>query len=245
MHRGCFTHSTHYTYQLMVVREVVFIACRIRPGTINSTRWKRLPNSEGGGEHGPHSVRLGPDGKSIYVIAGNHTDPPTGFSRSTIPTNWSEDHLLPRQWDAWTRCRKVAPGGWIARTDEQGKDWEMFSIGYRNPYDFDFNADGEIFAYDADMEWDMGTPWYRPTRVVHATSGSEFGWRSGTGKWPAYYGDSLPQAVDIGPGSPVGACFGYGAKFPAKFQRDFTAWIGRLGRCTSCIQRPRVPATKQ
>ena len=56
----------------------------------------------------------------------------------------------------------------------------------------------------------MGSPWYRPTRVTHATSGSEFGWRSGTGKWPAYYIDSLPGMIDIGPGSPVGVEFGYG-----------------------------------
>ena len=62
-------------------------------------------------------------------------------------------------------------------------------------------------------------PWYRPTRAVHATSGSEFGWRSGTGKWPAYYVDSLPPMVNIGPGSPVGVTFGYGAKFPAKYQK--------------------------
>src|SRR6185437_2564406 len=61
--------------------------------------------------------------------------------------------------------------------------------------------------------------WYRPTRVVHAASGSEFGWRSGTGKWPPYYIDSLPPAVEIGPGSPVGVAFGYGTKFPAKYQR--------------------------
>ena len=36
-------------------------------------------------------------------------------------------------------------------------------------------------------------------RSSHVTSGSEFGWRSGTGKWPAYYPDSLP-AVGVGPG---------------------------------------------
>src|SRR5215203_7307333 len=30
-----------------------------------------------GGEHGPHSIILSPDKKSIYVIAGNHTDAPT------------------------------------------------------------------------------------------------------------------------------------------------------------------------
>ena len=65
----------------------------------------------------------------------------------------------------------------------------------------------------------MGTPWYRPTRLVHVTSGSEFGWRSGTGKWPTYYADSLPALVDVGPGSPVGVAFGTGARFPARYQR--------------------------
>ncbi len=180
----------------------------------------RLKEFRGGGEHGPHALRLSPDGESIYVICGNHTDPPQDFDASRLPSNWSEDHLLPRQWDARGHARgKLAPGGWIAKTDPDGKTWEMISVGYRNPYDMDFNADGELFAYDADMEWDLGTPWYRPTRVVHATSGSEFGWRSGTGKWPTYYEDSVPPAINIGPGSPVGACFGYGAKFPAKYQR--------------------------
>jgi len=82
-----------------------------------------------------------------------------------------------------------------------------------------FNADGELFVYDSDMEWDFGTPWYRPTRVNHATSGSELGWRSGSANWPACYPDSLPPLVDIGPGSPVGVDFGYGTKFPAKYQK--------------------------
>jgi putative heme-binding domain-containing protein len=53
------------------------------------------------------------------------------------------------------------------------------------------------------------------------TSGSEFGWRSGAGKWPSYYPDNLPAVVDIGPGSPTGVTFGYGAKFPAKYQEAF------------------------
>lgn len=65
----------------------------------------------------------------------------------------------------------------------------------------------------------MGTPWYRPTRLYHAVNGSEMGWRSATGKWPTWYHDSLPQVVDIGPGSPVGVTFGTGAKFPAKYQK--------------------------
>jgi putative heme-binding domain-containing protein len=202
-----------------------------------------LKELRGSGEHGPHALRLSPDGKSIYVSCGNHTLPPTdritsappqtmggarsktlsatlpdGFT-SRIAPNWDEDLLLPRQWDANGHAVGIlAPGGWIAKTDPDGKAWEMVSIGYRNQYDFAFNTAGEMFVYDADMEWDMGAPWYRPTRVVHATSGSEFGWRSGTGKWPSYYLDSLPSLVDIGPGSPVGVEFGTGARFPRKYQ---------------------------
>lgn len=180
----------------------------------------KLKEFKGGGEHGPHAIRLSPDGESLYVICGNHTEPPAEFDASRVLSNWGEDLLLPRQWDARGHARgRLAPGGWIAKTDPDGETWEIVSIGYRNPYDMDFNPDGELFAYDADMEWDMGTPWYRPTRAMHVTSGSEFGWRSGTGKWPSYYLDSLPATVDIGPGSPVGVTFGTGAKFPARFQR--------------------------
>ena len=179
-----------------------------------------LSKFNGGGEHGPHALRLSPDGKSIYVVCGNHTMPPDKIDASRVPRNWSEDHLLPRQWDANGHARGIlAPGGWIAKTDPDGQTWEIFSSGYRNQYDFAFNADGEMFAYDSDMEWDYGTPWYRPTRVNHAPGGSELGWRSGTGVWPAYFIDSLPATVDIGPGSPVGVAFGYGAKFPHKYQK--------------------------
>jgi putative heme-binding domain-containing protein len=180
---------------------------------------EKLKAIDGGGEHGPHAVRLAPDGRSLYVICGNHTQPPKNFDSSRVPKNWGEDHLLPRQWDANGHARGIlAPGGYVAKTDFDGRTWEIFTSGYRNPYDFAFNADGELFVYDADMEWDMGMPWYRPTRVSHSPSGGEFGWRSGTGKWPAYYVDSLPALVDIGPGSPVGVEFGYGAKFPAAYQ---------------------------
>lgn len=179
----------------------------------------KLASFRGGGEHGPHGLRLSPDGKSIYVACGNHTDPPEKMDASRVPTPWDEDLLLPRQWDANGHAvGRMAPGGWIAKTDPDGKRWEIVSVGYRNEYDLAFNAEGELFSYDSDMEWDLGMPWYRPTRVTHSTSGSEFGWRSGTGKWPPYYVDSLPPLLDIGPGSPVGIAFGYGAKFPARYQ---------------------------
>jgi putative heme-binding domain-containing protein len=180
---------------------------------------EKLRAFDGSTEHGPHGLALSPDGKSIYVCAGNHTKAPDPES-SVVPRVWDEDFLLSRMWDARGHARgRMAPGGWIAKTDPDGKSFELISIGFRNEYDIDFNAEGELFTYDADMEWDIGTPWYRPTRVNHVTSGSEFGWRSGTGKWPEYYPDSLGSVVDIGPGSPTGIVFGTGAKFPAKYQR--------------------------
>jgi putative heme-binding domain-containing protein len=181
---------------------------------------RKLKDIKGGGEHGPHALRLTPDGKSILLMCGNHTLPPEGFQASRIPKNWQEDLLLPRQWDANGHARGIlAPGGYVTKCDPEGKTWEMVSIGYRNAYDMALNADGELFGYDSDMEWDMGAPWYRPTRVNHAVSGSEFGWRSGAGVWPNYYIDSLPPMLEVGPGSPVGVEFGYGTKFPAKYQK--------------------------
>jgi putative heme-binding domain-containing protein len=179
---------------------------------------EKLRDIPGGGEHGPHAILLGPDGKSLYVVAGNHT-PLIKTDSSLVPRLWAEDFILPRQWDANGHARGIlAPGGWICKTDPEGRKWELVSMGYRNQYDAAFNRAGELFTYDSDMEWDMNTPWYRPTRVCHAVDGSEFGWRSGTGVYPNYYPDNLPPVVDIGPGSPTGMSFGYGAKFPAKYQ---------------------------
>ena len=182
-------------------------------------RVEKLFDLQGVGEHGPHSIVPSTDGKRIYFNAGNHTDL-VKYDASRVPPVWKEDHLLGRMWDARGHAAgKLAPGGWICRCDPNGENIELVSTGYRNEFDIALNTDGELFTFDADMEWDIGTPWYRPTRINHATSGSEFGWRSGTGKWPAYYADCLPAAVDIGPGSPTGIVFGSGAKFPAKYQR--------------------------
>lgn len=173
--------------------------------------------ADAGGEHGPHAVLLGPDGASIYVVVGDQT-PVTEVNLSRVPQVWGEDQLLPRPYGKGFMKGVMAPGGWIAKTDPNGEKWELIATGFRNQYDAAFDRNGELFTYDADMEWDMNTPWYRPTRINHVTSGAEFGWRNGGGKWPAYYPDSLPAVVDIGPGSPTGVCFGFGASFPKEYQ---------------------------
>lgn len=200
---------------------------------------EKLAELHGAGEHGPHSLRLSPDGKSILIVCGNHTDLPDTIDSSLVPRPWDEDLILPRQWDANGHARgRMAPGGWIAKTDPDGKTWEILSVGYRNSFDFAVDTEGELFAYDSDMEWDYGMPWYRPTRAVHAVSGSEFGWRSGTGKWPVYYPDSLPPMVNVGPGSPVGVAFGYGLKFPAKYQKALFACDWTFGTIYALHREP-------
>lgn len=174
----------------------------------------------GAGEHGPHSFIPSPDGNEIYFIAGNHTLVPEQLKKgSRIPTNWSEDNLFEPYLDARGHANDVkAPGGWVAKFNPEGTDWQIISVGYRNAFDIAFNKDGELFAYDADMEWDIGMPWYRPTRICHVTSGSEYGWRTGSGKWPEYYGDALPAVHNLEQGSPTAVLSGTKLKFPSKYK---------------------------
>jgi putative heme-binding domain-containing protein len=169
-------------------------------------------------DHGVHALLLAPDGKSIFYITGNGAKP-TEVGTWLTPNNFGEDHLLPRMPDGRGFMRDVmGPGGIIYRVSLDGKTFDAWATGFRNIFDGGFNRDGELFTYDADMEYDFNTSWYRPTRICHVTSGGEWGWRNGAGKWPDFYPDNLPPAVNIGPGSPTGVTFGYGAKFPAKYQ---------------------------
>lgn len=198
-----------------------------------------LKSFKGEGEHGYHAVVEGPD-RMIYVMNGNHTKVPEGILPSSPHKNFAEDHLLPRLWDANGHAVGVlAPGGYIARTDPEGKQWELLLGGFRNSYDFDFSPDGEMFTYDSDMEWDWGLPWYRPTRIIHCVTGGEYGWRSGSGKWPDYYADSLPATVNTGIGSPTGVKFGTKSKFPERYRKALFAMDWSYGRIYAIHLKPQ------
>ena len=176
------------------------------------------------GDHGVHAVVPTPDGKGFYLITGNNAIKTGTLPTSPVAGHWGDDHLLPRMPDGRGHNRHVmAPGGIIYRVSADGKDFETFASGFRNIYGGSVNSDGELFTYDADMEYDFNTPWYRPTRINHVVSGGEYGWRNGAGKYPEFYADNLPATLNIGPGSPTGTLFGYGAKFPAKYQKAFYA----------------------
>ena len=184
---------------------------------------------DGAGEHGPHSIVMAPDNESLYVIAGNHTDMPE-MDSYRLPKVWEDDNLFPLIKDPRGHANdRGAPGGWIAHIDPEGKKWEQVASGFRNPFDLAFNELGDMFTFDSDMEWDLGMPWYRPTRICHVPSGAEFGWRTGNQKWSAAYPDNLPPVLNIGQGSPTSVSYGKDAKFPEKYKHSLFAFDWSFG----------------
>lgn len=178
-----------------------------------------LQTFEGGVGHGRNGMALGPDGK-IYLACGNNVKVPKEWDLAKSPyRNFGVDRLLPCAWNEFLFDSDVTPpAGFVCRCDADGKNWQLVAGGFRNPYDLAFNRDGELFTYDADMEWDVGAPWYRPTTVIHVVPGGEYGWRQGTNLWPDHFPDMLPRVVDVGLGSPTGVAFGERSKFPAPYR---------------------------
>ena len=159
--------------------------------------------SWGGVGHGRNDIVLGPDGK-IYMIHGDAVDLPEKAIDYTSPFREA--------------CRgKRTREGHLLRISPNGGPVEVLAAGLRNPFGIDFNVDGEVFTYDADAEYDMGSPWYRPTRVSHLVTGGDYGWRGVTKSWPSYYPDhpdNAPPNLDIGKGSPTAVKFGTRSNFP-------------------------------
>ena len=193
----------------------------------------------GAGEHGAHAIVLGPD-KMLYIVCGNFVDAPKDLSPTSPHRSFGDDLALRRAEDGnGFGAGRQPPGGFVARMDLDGKNAELYSAGERNTYDIGFNADGELFGFDSDMEWDWGQPWYRPVHVFHSVRGGDNGFREGSAKWPEYYADSLPQTTTIGIGCPTGVVFGTGAKFPEKYQKAFFICDWTYGRLIAVHLTPK------
>lgn len=189
---------------------------------------KPLYQSGGGVGHGRNDLALGPDGL-IYSIQGDAVDLPGDCRDHTSPFC---EH----------RRGKKTREGHVIRIDEEGKQREIVVAGLRNPFGIDFNHDGEMFTYDADAEHDMGSPWYRPTRVNHLLPGGDFGWRGVTRQWPPYYpdrADAAPPTLDIGKGSPTAVKFGYKSNFPPAYRNALFALDWAYGRVLAVFMTPR------
>ena len=180
---------------------------------------EQIKTFAGGVGHGRNQLTLGPGGK-IYAIFGDSVEQPT--DAEYLPP------LVPHPDDI-----QKTQNGFVARTDAQGESWEIVTRGLRNPYGIAFNGVCDMFTYDADAEYDMGSSWYRPTRVLHLLPGGDYGWRRVTQRWPPYDPDSaaIPQpTLDIGRGSPTAVAFASGDNFPASYRYTLFALDWSYGR---------------
>jgi len=108
-----------------------------------------------------------PDGKSLYIVCGNMTkmvSPLGGLACADALGRRSSAaahaRLATASWPAFLG-RAVAstisiPTARIGSLSAPASGTNSMAA---------FNRHGDLFTYDADMEWDMNTPWYRPTRV--------------------------------------------------------------------------------
>ena len=186
------------------------------------------------GEHGAHAIRKGPDGW-WYLIGGNSTE----FGQQHITLTNSPI--------------RTPQAGSLMRFSPDLKQSEIIATGFRNPYDFDFNADGEIFTYDSDVEREFFLPWYTPTRLYHVAYAQHHGWRLGgyMRSWsrPGHFVDSVDWLWPVGRGSPVGVLVYRHTQFAERYRNGFfyldwtfgKVWFTPLTRNGATYQaRPEV-----
>ncbi|MDA7605326.1 hypothetical protein N8631_00965, partial [Verrucomicrobiales bacterium] len=184
----------------------------------------------GGGEHGIHAIRKDSQGR-IYLIGGNDSK----FAGHQDMKGYPQ-----------------LEGGALIRYSSNFLDSTLLCHGLRNPYDFDFNSEGQIFTYDSDCEREFFLPWYSPTRLYRLEDGAHHGWRlpgwRRGWKRPDYYYDSVKPIVNIGRGSPTGVAVYRHTAFPkyyhdAVFYCDWTFGKVYVTKTAGLIEEAGFPIT--
>jgi putative heme-binding domain-containing protein len=169
-------------------------------------------------------------GHWLYQIHGDSVEfPQADFRDHTSPLNETKTKGRGREGSLW-RC------------DAEGQNWELLCAGLRNPYGIDLHEAGDPFTFDADNEYDMGTPWYRPTRILQLLTGGDTGYRESTGVFPPRFHDQpdhAPPLLHIGRSSPTSVMFGYDLKFPPPYCNALFALDWTYGRVLAIHLAPR------
>ncbi len=188
-----------------------------------------LRELSGGVGHGRNDLSLSSD--SVYLICGDSVDP--------LTTDFV-DHTSPLRQRVAGRLRGE---GSLLRTSLDGQHWELFCAGLRNPYGVaNHPQNGDPFTYDADNEYDLGMPWYRPTRVLQLLPDADFGYRNASGQIPPRFSDqadNAPPLIDIGRGSPTAAIFGSEFRFPHPWNNALFVLDWTYGRVLAIHLAPR------
>ena len=181
-----------------------------------------------GGEHDAHAIRRGADGW-WYLISGNTA----GVDEKYVALG-SSPVRYPRH-------------GTVMRFKPDLTAGEVFAHGYRNAYDFDFNADGDLLTFDSDGEREISLPAYQPTRVFHAAPGSHAGWMSDHWKRPGYFFDMPPVLAEFGRASPTGVVCYRHTQFPEKYRGALFVLDWTFGRIFAlpAARKGSSPATAE
>ncbi|MCG3198609.1 MAG: c-type cytochrome [Candidatus Omnitrophica bacterium] len=155
-----------------------------------------------GDEHGAHAIRRGPEGW-LYLIGGNHA------------------RIGPEFAELVTSPIKKPIGGALIRFTPDLKHTEIVADGFRNPYDFDFGSNGEIYTFDSDNERDVSLPFYEGMRLYSIVEGGHYGWRNPrtarTWRFPPCFFDGIAPLADLARGSPTGVERYRHTRFPDKY----------------------------
>ncbi len=166
---------------------------------------REFPGSVG---HGRNDLLI--HGDWLYTIHGDSVD---------VPKDQINDLTSPlRHWSGDASNRE----GQLLRMHLSTGVWELVCAGLRNPYGLAAQPDGSVFTFDADNEYDMGTPWYRPTRYVPLLAGGDVGYRTANKKLPPRFHDqpeNVPPVLTIGRSSPTAIFRDDDLRFPEPYRQ--------------------------
>lgn len=188
---------------------------------------QRLREFSGGVGHGRNDLTI-KDGW-LYSIHGDSVE---------LPTDDVTDLTSPvRHWVNDGRGE-----GQLLRMQLNTRKWEVVCAGLRNPYGIAAHPTGEMFTFDADNEYDMGTPWYRPTRVIGLFPGGDVGYRTANSTLPPRFHDqpeNLPPVLTIGRSSPTSVFCDPNLAFPAPYRDALFLLDWTYGRVLAVHLVPR------